>query len=180
MEDEDIKLVRRCLEGDRGAFEAIVGRYEKKVYNVALRMSNNREDAEDITQSVFIKVFENLGSYKESYKFFSWLYRIALNESLNFLGQRKRFDSMDEEIASSGKTPEEAYSEVELEEKIQNALMDLSVDYRVIVVLCHFHGFSYREVGFVLDIQEKTVKSRLFTARKLLRDILSKKGFGHD
>ena len=84
-EDSDGTLVRRCCNGDRHAFEALVVRYEKPVFNAALRMLHDREEARDVAQTVFLKVYEHLGEYDPSHKFYSWIYRIALNESINTL-----------------------------------------------------------------------------------------------
>ncbi|MFQ5771566.1 MAG: RNA polymerase sigma factor [bacterium] len=175
-EQTDVMLVMQCLEGNTRAFESIVDKYHKTIYNVALRMVNDHQDAEDITQSVFVKAYENLKSYNPNYKFFSWLYRMAVNETLNFINQRKRLEELNHSIISKNKSPSEKYDDIELSENIQNALMDLEIDYRVVILLKHFEEFSYKEISYILDIPEKTVKSRLFSARQLLRDIVVKKG----
>lgn len=174
-EDDDAILVRRCLEGDEEAFERIVDKYQKAVVNLALRMITDYQDAEDVTQSVFVKLFEKLETFNPKYKFFSWLYRIAVNESLNFLDQRKHFEELSSEIISDEKTPEEAYDEIEATRDVQKALMTLKPEYRIAVVLKHFQDLSYEEISRILDIPEKTVKSRLFTARQLLGKVLLRK-----
>jgi len=174
--EDDSVLVSQCLRGDRKAFEVIVERYQKPVFNLALRIVNDYDDAQDVTQSAFVKAFENLKSYNPKYKFFSWLYRIALNESLNLVHQKKDLEELDEGLESKDKSPEEAYEDVALSEKIRDALMELRVDYRAVVVLKHFQNLSYKEVATILEVPEKTVKARLFTARQLLRGILTKKG----
>jgi RNA polymerase sigma-70 factor (ECF subfamily) len=172
---DDLILVRKCLQGDNGAFAIILDKYQKIVFNLAFRMVNDFDDAEDITQSVFINVFEKLQSFNSKYRFFSWLYRIAVNESLNFLNQRKQFEELNSEIVSEEKTPEETYDEIETTRDVQKALMSLKPDYRIAVVLKHFQDLSYEEISHILDIPEKTVKSRLFTARQLLgRELLKK------
>src|ERR1043166_9116874 len=176
--DEDIGLVRRCLVGETEAFAAIVDKYEKVVYNVAVKMGAGADDAEDITQSVFIKAFERLDTFKPKYKFVSWMYRIAVNEALNAVHQQRRFETLEPDQISHDRSPEQKYQEVELREQIQDCLMRLSVDYRVVLVLNHFHDLSYSEIGYILEIPEKTVKSRLFTARCLLKEKLLKKHLG--
>jgi len=173
---DDHILVRRCLEGDIKAFEGIVDRYEKIIYNAALRIVKNQDTAADVTQSVFLKVYDNLKRFNERYKFFSWIYKIAVNEALHTLRQTKPTDELGDHLVSTEKNPEEVYRENEQEDKIQDALMRIGRDYRVVIVLRHFHDLSYDEIGYVLDIPEKTVKSRLFTARNLLKDILQKEG----
>jgi len=100
MSDQDDELlVRRCLGGDRGAFEVLVDKYQGPLFNVALRMTQVYADAEDITQSAFLKAFESLSSFKPGRKFFSWLYRIAVNESLNFLRAKRHLEPLSEETA---------------------------------------------------------------------------------
>lgn len=173
-ERDDNSLVLETLEGNGRAFEVLVDRYQKPIYNVALRIIGDIDDAADVTQTVFLKVFQNLQSFNSQFKFFSWIYRIATNESLNFVKSRKQFDALSEDLQSDDKTPDESVHDSELEQTVQKALMGLTVDQRIVVVLCHFQNLSYREIGFILDIPEKTVKSRLFSARKTLRGLLQK------
>jgi RNA polymerase sigma-70 factor (ECF subfamily) len=175
-EQDDLELVRKCLSGDVRAFEYLVDRYQKTVFNAALRIMGSYQDAEDATQSTFLKAYENLKSFNPKYKFFSWLYKIAVNESLNSISQRKQPEELDEDFASRDKTPEEIYRDLELTENIQDALMGLEPEYRIIVILKHFHEFSYKEIGQILDLSEKTIKSRLFTARQLLRNTMLRGG----
>lgn len=174
VSEEDTALVRRTLEGDQNAFEKIVDKYYKTVYNVILRMGTDSDDAYDISQTVFIKIFENLKSFNERYKFFSWLYRITVNETLNFLHHHKTENCIELENLPASETPEHEYDRVELSEIVQKSIWKLKLDYRVVIVLNHFHDMSYSEIGFILNIPEKTVKSRLFTARQMLKDILIK------
>lgn len=175
VDRDDTEAVHQTLHGDTRAFEKIVGKYYKTVYNVILRMGVDCDDAYDITQTVFVKVFENLKSYKSQYKFFSWLYRITLNETLNFLDRQKEDKKVEIETLTDSETPEQEYQHLEVSEMVQEAVWNLELDYRVVIVLKHFHNLSYHEIGFILDLPEKTVKSRLFTARELLRDILVRK-----
>ena len=175
--DTDSILVEQCLRGDRKSFESIVEKYQKTMFNAALRIVNDYDDAQDVTQSSFVKAFENLSSYDPKYKFFSWLYRIGVNESLNFLNQKKDFEGLDDGLISRDKGPEEAYHDLEQREDVREALMCLKIDYRTVVVLKHFQNLSYKEISYILDLPEKTVKARLFTARQLLREVLLKKGF---
>lgn len=170
---DDNILVRRCLQGDKKAFEEIVDRYQKTVFNAAFRILNDYEDAADVAQSVFIRVYENLEKFSARYKFFSWLYKITVNESLNFLKQRKQIGGIAAEEVADANTPEDLYKDVELSESIQQALMQIGLDYRLVIVLRYFQDLSYNEISYVLDTPEKTIKSRLFTARNLLKNIMS-------
>jgi RNA polymerase sigma-70 factor (ECF subfamily) len=172
---DDQTLVRQFLGGERRAFEPLVERYQKAVYNVALRMSNDPDDAADITQNVFIKASEKLGSYNPKYKFFSWIYRIAVNESINFVESAKRGEALPEEFANGDDGPEEIAQAGMVSESIEEGLLGLSDDNRIVIILRHFEELSYEEIGHILGIQVMTVKSRLFTARQSLKKILSKR-----
>jgi RNA polymerase sigma-70 factor (ECF subfamily) len=175
-EPNDKELVKRCIKGSEEAFETLVDRYQKVVFNTAYRMVNDYDAAEDITQSVFIKGFENMNSFNPKYKFFSWLYRITVNETLNYINQRKRLEELSPNMESTGKSPEREVQEAELSRKIQDALMEIDPKYRIVLVLKHFRDCSYQEISAALEIPEKKVKSRLFTARQLLRLVLIKRG----
>jgi RNA polymerase sigma-70 factor (ECF subfamily) len=176
MERSDRELVTECLAGSELAFGTLVDRYQKVVFNVAYRMTNDYDAADDITQSVFIKGFEKMSSFNAKFKFFSWLYRIAVNESLNYINRNKRTEELSPDLRANQKTPEQAYSEAEVGEKVEEALMQLDPKYRIVVVLKHFRDCSYREISDILQLPEKTVKSRLFTAKQLLKSILVERG----
>jgi RNA polymerase sigma-70 factor (ECF subfamily) len=138
-------------------------------------MLRRAEDANDVTQEVFLKVAERLDEYDARYKFFSWIYRIAVNESLNLLRRSKREEALDEDIeipAADSANPESQVGSVELSKRIQSALMRMSTNDRMVLTLRHFSELSYEEIGQVLDLDDKTVKSRLFEARHRLRDLL--------
>jgi RNA polymerase sigma-70 factor (ECF subfamily) len=169
---DDTKLIERCRSGDRRAFEALLLKYEKPVFNAAFRMLNSRDDAQDVTQTVFLKVFENFDQYDPSRRFFSWIYRITLNESINWLGRNNRLEPLAFEAADEGQSVEQAVDSNRVTKDVQNALMTIKTDYRSVVVLKHFMGCSYAEISQVLDIPEKKVKSRLYSARQQLKEAL--------
>lgn len=177
--DQDAALVQRCLNGDQKAFEVLVDRYQRPIFNLALRFAADAIDAEDIVQSVFVKVYEKLSSFNPSYKFFSWLYKIAVNESINFLNRKKNLEQFDEDVHSTVAPQEDSFDDHEVNKKIDLALLELKPEYRIVVVLNHFQDLTYKEIGYILDIHENRVKSRLFSARKRLRSILLKKGISH-
>ena len=178
VEQEEDDLLGRCLDGDGGAFGELIDRYQRVLFNVSLRMVGNREDARDITQTVFLKAYENLGSFDRKHRFFSWVYRITINESLNHLSKNRRLEPLDEALQSRECGPEEDCDRHQLRDSIQAALSRLSPDYRQVIVLRHFAELSYQEMSGVLEVPEKTVKSRLYTARQLLGDMFSKHGIG--
>lgn len=170
-DDLDRALVRRFLDGDRAAGDELVNRYHRSVFNVALRMLGNVQDAEDVTQTVFGNAFAALDSYDPRYRFFSWIYRMTVNESLNTVKRRRNVVSLDGtfDVPAPGAISQSA---AEAEERVGSALMELKPDDRAVVVLRHFVSFSYEEISDVLGVPVKTVKSRLFTARERLRQSL--------
>jgi RNA polymerase sigma-70 factor, ECF subfamily len=169
-DDLDRTLVRQFLDGKRAAGDELVNRFHRSVFNVALRMLGNVQDAEDVTQTVFGNAFAELESYDPKYRFFSWIYRMTVNESLNTLKRRKNVVSLDGSFdVPAGTTSDSA---AEAEERIGRALLELNPDDRAVVVLKHFVSFSYDEISDVLGVPVKTVKSRLFTARERLRNSL--------
>ena len=167
----DRELVRKHLDGERAAGEELVNRYHRTVFNVALRMLGNVQDAEDVTQTTFGNAFQALDSYDPKYRFFSWIYRMAVNESLNTLNRRRNLVSLDGSFdvpADNGATD----SASDAEYRVGKALLELKPEDRAVVVLRHFVSFSYEEISDVLEVPVKTVKSRLFTARERLRQSL--------
>jgi RNA polymerase sigma-70 factor (ECF subfamily) len=167
-DEQDRALVKRWLGGQRDAASGLVDRYQKRLFNVALRMLGNVQDAEDVTQTVFLNAFLKLRTYNPKYRFFSWIYRMTVNESLNALKRRKPTVTLEDEleIQAPGAAPDRA---AEAEDRVGRALMSLKPDDRAVVVLSHFVAFSYQEIADVLEIPVRTVKSRLFTARERLR-----------
>ena len=172
-EETDFDLIERCRRGDRSAHAALIGKYQKPIYNAAYRIAGNVEDALDVTQTVFLKAFERLGDFDPRYKFFSWIYRIAVNESLNLVRRNGREQSIgDSDFAADGATPESCADDAETDARIHAALTRLKLEDRVVLTLRHFSDCSYREMAGILGVAEKTVKSRLFTARQRLRCLL--------
>ena len=172
---DDTKLIERCRSGDRQAFEALLVQYEKPVFNAAYRMLNSRDDARDVTQTVFLKAFENFDQFDPSRRFFSWIYRITLNESINWLGKTNRLEPLSFEAVDEGKGPEQEVESARVSKEVQVALMTLKTDYRSVVILKHFLGCNYVEISQILEVPEKKVKSRLYTARQQLKDALTGK-----
>jgi len=170
--DKDAALVNDCRRGDRQAMSQLVSQYQQPVFNAAYRILGNLDDAADATQTVFLKVFEHLSEYDQKFKFFSWVYRIAINESLNQIKKRRSQEPLDDGQVSPWQGPAEELDTKRLREHIQDALMSLSDDYRTVVVLKHITGCSYQQIGEILQIPEKTVKSRLYSARQLLKKTL--------
>ncbi|MBT8132732.1 MAG: sigma-70 family RNA polymerase sigma factor [Gammaproteobacteria bacterium] len=156
--------------------EDLLTEYEKPVFNAAFRMLGNSDDAADITQNVFLKAFENIRSFNPGHRFFSWIYRIAINESIDQLKRRDRAQWVDEEIIDDGPAPQKCAADSEVAEKIQSAMLSLNDNHRAVIVLHYFCECDYRQISETLDIAEKTVKSRLCSARRLLKRQLAHHG----
>ena len=173
----DAALVRQCLAGDNRAFDALVKKYHKPLYHLALRMVRDPDDAMDVVQGVFVKAYQKLGSFDDQHEFFSWIYRITINESINFANRSKRSEEYQSgETVALAPTQETARDASALSEEIGEAIAMLKLDYRIVIVLKHYNDFSYQEMADVLGIPEKTVKSRLFSARQQLKEILTARG----
>lgn len=174
MDDET--LVRNCLAGDRRSFAEIVSRYERPLYNVALRTLGDADEARDATQNAFVKAWVNLGQFDRSRRLFSWLYRIALNESLNRLRSRRRQEPLDERLVDTGRSPEEGAEQRERRQQLESAMTQLSDGHREVLVLRHWMQLSYDEIADAIGVPPKTVKSRLFSARSRLGEVLRSMG----
>jgi RNA polymerase sigma-70 factor (ECF subfamily) len=174
-EQHILEAVRKCLQGEVDAFETIIVEYQKPVLNLAYRIVRNAEDARDVAQSAFVKSFGSLSSYNPRYKFFSWLYRIAINESLNFVDKRNRRVGPEAGWAAPAIGPEVQLEASELNAKIEKALLSLDGRQRALIALS-VDGHSYKEIGLMLDLSEKKVKSKMFAARQKLRDLLGHEG----
>ena len=174
--DPDETLAERCRRGERPALEAIVRRYQKPLYNAAFRVLGNADDASETTQTVFLRVWERIHEYDPQHRFFSWIYRIAVNESLNVLRRTRREEPIgdDDENLPAGDLadPAKRYDGAQLARRVQAALDGMKGEDRVVLTLRHFSECSYREIADILGIEEKTVKSRLFEARQRLRVLL--------
>ena len=186
-EEEDI-LVAKIQNGDSSAFEKLVLDNQTRVYNLALRMVGNEEDAFDMSQEAFIKAYNSIALFRGESRFSVWLYRLTTNVCLDFLRSsgRKAHGSLtyisDEDDEKELEIPDERFSpetiveKKELREAVNRGLMSLSKDYRAILLLREIDGLSYEEIAEALSLEEGTVKSRIFRARKRLCAILTADG----
>ena len=184
---DEAALVQRAQQGDTAAFSELVKKYERKIYRVALHITNNQEDAEDVLQESFLKAYSHLGGFEGNSKFYTWIVRIAVNEALMKLRKRKtaRTMSIDEEVdtgedyvtrefADWEEDPEQRYSREELREILDKAIASLRPVFRSVFVLRDIEDLSTEETAEALDLSIPAVKSRLLRARLQLRDKLSK------
>ena len=173
--DPDQALVSRHRSGDRAAFPQLVARYQRPLYNAAYRVLGNAEDAADVTQDVFLRISQRLDDYDDRHRFFSWIYRIALNAALNLARHNGHAEPLedDDQVVDPRADPEWSAGEAELSARVQAALMKLRAADRAVLVLRHFSECSYLEIAAILEIEEKTVKSRLHEARLRMRELLA-------
>ena len=186
--EEESRIVQKVLKGDVNAFETLVLAYEKNVYNIALRMTGNSEDASDMTQEAFIKAYNSLQSFRGDSKFSVWLYRIATNVCLDFLRSKSRRptvslsvednegDEVQLDVADEIQSPELLLDRQMTRESVRRGLETLSPEYRQILLLREIQGLSYDEISQALGLEVGTVKSRIFRARKKLCAFLLQDG----
>ena len=170
-EAEDRDLIRKARRGAVEAYNLLISRWEKRVFNYLLRLVRDREDALDLTQDVFLKAFQNLGKLADDSRFGPWLFRIAHNEAFSLLRRRKPEDGAGAE--PSGGEQSFRMFPVELSLAVERALDRLSAEQREAVVLKIYQGFKFDEMAEALDCPVSTVKSRLYTALDLLKETLA-------
>ncbi len=182
--ESDQVLVDRARTGDHGAFEALVRRHEKNVYNLTYRMAGNHHDAADLAQEAFLRAYTRLADFGGHSAFSTWLYRVTANVCLDELRRRGRRPaaSLDQanptddsevyrQVADPAPGPEEAVTRRETEAAVQAGLLELPEEFRLVVVLRDLQGYAYEEIAEVLNLPLGTVKSRLNRARLALRDV---------
>jgi RNA polymerase sigma-70 factor, ECF subfamily len=184
---DELALVQAAKQGDVSAFEQLVKRYDRNIFRIAQHITQNREDAEDVVQDAFLKAYENLDQFQGNSKFYTWLVRIAVNESLMKLRRRKtsKTVSMDEDVeteegsmprefADWSPNPEQQYGQSELGEILRKTIQGLPASFRTVFVLRDVEGLSTEETAEMLDLSIPAVKSRLLRARLQLRERLNK------
>jgi RNA polymerase sigma-70 factor (ECF subfamily) len=184
---EDEGLIARIQAGERYAFEELVNKYHSSVYNLALRLSNDREDARDATQDTFLKVYNNIDRFRGASQLRTWIYRITVNQVANqqrWWRRRRREKtvsldindpdetSLSQKLPASGQTPEQRALAAEQRKMIITALEKLKFDFRVTVILRDIEGLSYEEIAETLEVSVGTVKSRIARGREELRELL--------
>ncbi|WP_286680170.1 sigma-70 family RNA polymerase sigma factor [Tepidanaerobacter sp. EBM-49] len=179
------ELIYRAKRGDMSAFEDLISGYEKKVYNTVYRFFNNAEDAMDVSQEIFIKIFTSLDKFRGESSFSTWLYRIAVNTCIDF--SRKHREAtlpIHEEseihnhlnLGTPTQLPEEFIENKEIRQAIADAINMLPEEQKICVILRDVQGFSYAEIGEILNCSLGTVKSRLYRGRRNLRELLKDMG----
>src|SRR5437667_11659457 len=183
---EDQKLVKRAQVGNLEAYDELIRRYQERIYATIYHMTANHEDANDLAQETFIKAYQALRSFKGDSSFNTWVYRIAVNKTINFLKQRKNKTHLslndldfnaenDPDLVAliSERTPRRDIGLAELQEKLNAAMLKLSEVHRLVVTLHDVQGLSHEEIGKIMDCNIGTVRSRLFYARQQLQAYLS-------
>lgn len=186
VDPSDRDLVVRARARDMAAYDELIRRYQRKIYQLVYNMTSNREDAEDLTQDVFVKAYSALEHFKGDSSFYTWVYRIAVNRTINYLKKRKRnaalsLDDMDQAVERdpdyvelrSRESPVRDATLSELQKKLNEALQTLSEKHRTVVVLHDIQGIQHDEIGRMLGCSEGTVRSRLFYARQELQKQLT-------
>jgi RNA polymerase sigma-70 factor (ECF subfamily) len=183
---EEMVLVDRARGGELRAYDELIKRYQERIYATVYHMTSNHEDANDLAQESFVKAYQALKSFKGGSSFYTWLYRIAVNKTINFLKQRKNRQHMslndldfnaehDPDLVAliSDKTPRREAGLSELQEKLNEALLKLSEHHRMAVVLHDVQGLSHEEIAKIMHCNIGTVRSRLFYARQQLQALMA-------
>ncbi|PAW80840.1 MAG: RNA polymerase subunit sigma-24 [Pedosphaera sp. Tous-C6FEB] len=189
VQPDDITLVRRAQDGDAAAFDELVRRYQRQIYGVIYHMTSHHEDASDLAQEAFVKAWQALKSFKGDSSFFTWIYRIAVNRTLNHLKTRKfreskhRFSINDLDAEAENhpdmvalvaqNTPRRDLALVELQERLNEAMAELSENHRLVVTLHDVQGLPHEAIAQIMNCNTATVRTRLFYARQQLQGILS-------
>jgi RNA polymerase sigma-70 factor (ECF subfamily) len=173
VKEIDIALVRACQRGDIEAFEQIFRVYRNPVFRLAYRFTGNRDDAEDLTQEIFLKVFENIGSFRYESSFATWLYRIAVNTCMNFQRDKKPAESLGvtDDLGSSV-SPEAICERGELQRKIEAEIASLPNPLKIAFLLVVVEGMTYREASEILGLSVDALRMRVSRARQILREKL--------
>lgn len=183
---EDTLLIQRAQSGDKDAFTALVERYNRNIYNLAYRMTGNREDAMDATQEVLYRVYRALSGFQPDKPFLPWVYRITWNicadkgRKIKRNPVRESLDSNAYEsarLAGTGPEPEATYENMELGSILKDAVGKLKEGYRELVVMFHVDGLSIKEISQITGMKETVIKNRLYRGRQMLRQILESGGF---
>jgi RNA polymerase sigma-70 factor (ECF subfamily) len=178
--ENDDQLIQKVQEGDNYAFDLLVKRYQRKIYFLAYRMVKNHDNADDIAQDTFINAYSAIGSFKAGYSFYTWLYRICMNLSINFLKRQKFMipesqfeeDTNPLEKEATRVDPADHLASKELEMKIDRALNSLPPKFKAVLILRIYEDLSYEEIAQTLNISTGTVMSRLFRARERMQEML--------
>ncbi|GAB4117585.1 MAG: RNA polymerase sigma factor SigW [Candidatus Caldatribacteriota bacterium] len=189
---DELKIIELCLLGKTKYFSRLIDNYRHMIYNLAYRMSNNLQEAEDIAQETFIKAFQYLDHFNPNYKFSTWLYQIALNIIRDRFKKKEIFsysldtpkegadtESLPPEPVDHTHNPEYILTRKEEAELIQRAINALPLKYKEVIILRHIQDLSYLEIARILKLSESTVKIRLFRAREQLKKEIEKKGTGY-
>ena len=181
VEPSDWELVQKCHSGETGPFQELVARYHQKVFMVILGILNHREDALEVAQETFYKAFRKIRGFRSGSAFYTWLYRIAVNQCIDFQRRQKRSatelrESMDElpdNRGNIGRNPHDALQSREFIDGLFAALDELTPDHKAVIVLRAIEGLSYKDISEILGCSEGTVMSRLHYARKNLEQKLA-------
>jgi RNA polymerase sigma-70 factor (ECF subfamily) len=179
----DLSLISRFKTGDISAFEEILLRHQDKIYNLCRRMLGNSHDAEDATQDVFLKAYQNINKFKPEASLYTWLFRIAVNTCIDYKREpffeslfksSKEGDVFVVDSPTGSPSPDRLYESKQISDAIQLTLSRLPVKLRAVIVLKEIEGLSYEEIAEVLDVSIGTVKSRISRARDDLKEVLKK------
>ena len=183
LQHQEEDLIEKAKAGDVKSFEILIANYKKRAFNIAYRMLGNLEDANDVTQESFLKIYRSIDKFKGKSSFSTWLYSIVNNTCIDFIRKNRKKttisidtnydeDGYEIEIADEKNTTESLFEKKEIIRSIHDAINRLNHDQKIVIILRDIQGFSYFEISKILNISEGTVKSRISRGRKNLKNIL--------
>lgn len=182
VEGPDTYLVKRSQDGDKKSFELLIIKYQRRIFNVIFRVVRDRDAVEDLAQEAFLNAFKSIKRFKGGSSFYTWIYRIAVNVSINYLSKRKKAVFVDEGVmeteavsdivTTAGDSPERSVQGREFAAAASRAIEKIPADIRTAIVLREYDGLSYQEIADVTDSPIGTVRSRIFRGRAMLKEML--------
>jgi RNA polymerase sigma-70 factor (ECF subfamily) len=172
--DQESGIIKKVIDGDIEAFGFIIRKYQNPLFNLILQMTNSTAASEELLQIVFIKTYEKLSDFKPEFRFFSWIYRIAISETINHLKAAKRFSSLDDRLINQTQEITDDNENLVSAENLQVLVSQLKEEYQILINLKYYQALSYEEISQITGTDIKTVKSRLYMARGILREMILK------
>lgn len=171
---EEQKVIEDIIAGKVNQYKCLVEKYQNPVFRVIIKIVGDYDDAKELTQDVFVKAYDSINQYNPEYKFFSWIYRIAINSALLFIKRKKNFTPIDE---LQNLSIEQTTDNEQRDYYLNRLINELEDPYKSVILLKYYANLSYAEISSTLGVAEKTVKSRLFDARKIMKKKLSRVHF---
>jgi len=172
--DQELNIIKKVVDGDIEAFGFIIRKYQCPLYNLISKMTHSATATEELLQIVFIKAFEKLPAFKPEFRFFSWIYRIAINETINYLKSVKRFSTLTDQVLTQTADIVDEDENLISAENLQLIVSQLKDDYKTLIILKYYQSLTYEEICQITGLEIIAVRSKLYMAREILRKMIIK------